>query len=237
MMNIYEQLINLCPVGAAVILGDEIYNINPRGAALLEYTPEEMIGSSVREFFNNNTGISKSGRRIHLDIKMQDSESGYYTLIVFETRDALTDAMTREQFFDALQNLDGKYSLLFIDLNKFKSVNDTLGHLTGDLVLQTVSRRIQGMLRNSDLFCRYGGDEFLVAIPGEPYASSIVRDKIKEEALKPIQAGNNTVNISCSVGLALSTEADNINGLIEIADRRMYEEKHNEDSLTIRHTC
>lgn len=229
MKTMYEQIVKLCPIGVAIVIGDTIHDANDHGAKLLEYLPEEMIGAKISDLFvDGDTGVTKSGRRIKLDVQTHDSESGALQFIIFETRDSLTEAMTREQFFKAVQHMEDEYSILFIDLNKFKAVNDNLGHLTGDFVLSTVAKRIQHMIRGTDLLCRYGGDEFVIAVPGPMRSGIAVSKKVQAVVKEPMRFRNNDIQISCSVGMALSIESTNINDLISIADIQMY--KHKEET-------
>jgi diguanylate cyclase (GGDEF)-like protein len=175
-------------------------------------------------------GITKSGRHVQLCVKTQHLRNGrtyavFHDPTEYASGDSLTNALTRDQFFVKLQKMTVTYSLLFIDLNKFKEVNDTLGHITGDMVLKTVSARIRNILRETDLFCRYGGDEFVIVIPGTAAGANAVRKKIEKLVSDDIYTRDGSVTVSCSIGVVRSTEADNVDDLIHIADQRMYTEK------------
>ncbi|HMB16794.1 MAG TPA: diguanylate cyclase, partial [Pelovirga sp.] len=108
--------------------------------------------------------------------------------------DLLTGIPNRTLFMDRVnqtiaraQRHDQQFALLFIDMDRFKSINDTLGHLIGDRVLQLVASRILGCLRAEDTLCRFGGDEFALLLPGISDQSSIaiVATKILDEIRKP----------------------------------------------------
>lgn len=175
-------------------------------------------------------GLTKSGRHVSLSVKIERMNNGFAYATFFDpaeftSGDTLTNALTRDQFFSEIAKMNEDYSLLFIDLNKFKMVNDTMGHLVGDFVLKTVSKRVLNVLRDTDIFCRYGGDEFIIVIPGKADSAKVVAKKIKKLCKEPIRVREHSVGISCSVGIVLSTEADNIDDLIHLADQRMYEEK------------
>ncbi|TMH04307.1 MAG: EAL domain-containing protein [Betaproteobacteria bacterium] len=115
-------------------------------------------------------------------------------------------------------------ALLFIDLDHFKRVNDSLGHLVGDTLLQTVAARISGCLRASDLVARFGGDEFMVLLPDAS------RDDVAEVALKllnavevPIDAEGRAISVTPSVGIAMfPSDGDTPTELIKHADTAMY---------------
>ena len=254
-----QTIVEGFPMGIMVVNAKHIITeVNIHGAALLEYTPEEMIGTDLSDYVVSGSesahreatsdfltgeihplreltpakthGLSKSGRHVNLDIQIQklDDDSAYAVFhdpIAYAPMDNLTNTLSREQFYPAMHNLSGEYSLLFIDLNKFKPVNDNYGHLTGDLVLKTVSRRIQNMLRDTDIFCRFGGDEFIVVVPGNIASGETVRKKIEKLVSDPIKTREHIIEISCSVGVSISSETDSIDKLIDLADERMYHSK------------
>ncbi len=115
--------------------------------------------------------------------------------------------------------------LLFCDLNGFKAVNDRLGHLAGDQLLQQVAERIRGGLRHSDTVARYGGDEFLVLCeePVHPHAAVARLTRHIEEALtRPFVLEAETVRISTAVGAVISDGRHDADELITRADLAMY---------------
>src|SRR3990167_898919 len=100
-------------------------------------------------------------------------------------------------------------SLLFIDLDYFKAVNDSLGHSVGDEMLVAVSQKLTGILRKEDIIARIGGDEFAALITGVETAADTcqVAEKIIKELAKPFQLGAPTVQIGASIGIAHYTES------------------------------
>ncbi|MBF0142229.1 MAG: diguanylate cyclase [Magnetococcales bacterium] len=122
----------------------------------------------------------------------------------------------------------GCLALLFLDLDRFKGINDSLGHEVGDLLLQEVSQRIKSCLRESDLVARLGGDEFTVVLPdisGQGDAALVCR-KIIEKVQLPFQLRGNQCNIGVSIGVALFPDhGPDSEALLKGADEAMYRVK------------
>jgi diguanylate cyclase (GGDEF)-like protein/PAS domain S-box-containing protein len=125
-----------------------------------------------------------------------------------------------------LQHKQG--ALLYLDLDGFKQVNDTIGHDAGDLVLQEISRRLENLRKENDTVARIGGDEFLVILTeiDTHEIAEIMAKKILKEVNKPIFIGEKTFQISISIGIVLFTGQDSdLNSLVKKADTAMYESK------------
>lgn len=119
-------------------------------------------------------------------------------------------------------------ALFFIDLDKFKPVNDTYGHAYGDLLLKEVAKRLQGCMRESDTACRLGGDEFVAMFPEIDGATAMKRvaNKILNELNKPYEIGSHTFEISASIGVASYPEdGTDEKTLMRKADSAMYAAK------------
>jgi diguanylate cyclase (GGDEF)-like protein len=149
--------------------------------------------------------------------------------------DPLTGLPNRALFHDRLQNAlalarrnRGRLALLFIDLDLFKSVNDTFGHAAGDVLLQEVGRRLRTCVRESDTVARLGGDEFLVLLTGMAYPKRTVAvaGKIRACLAQPFDVGEARVTVSPSIGIAAYPEhASDHEALLRYADEAMYEAK------------
>ncbi len=148
--------------------------------------------------------------------------------------DILTGLPNRSLFQDrigqelrAAERGKNSFSILMIDLNKFKQINDTLGHHIGDRVLQEVSNRLQGALRASDTVSRFGGDEFMILLPGKDAAGALrVVDKIRTVFEPALQIDGNNLSIMGSIGIAVYPQhGKDPDTLIRHADVAMYTAK------------
>ncbi len=150
--------------------------------------------------------------------------------------DELTRLPNRRLFSDRLKTAwaralrqQSRLSLLFIDLNKFKQVNDRFGHASGDLLLREVGARLKSCVRESDTVARIGGDEFVVLLENVAQLdnAALVRDKIHQVLLAPIAVhGEQSVQISASIGIAhYPDNGSDIGQLIRHADQSMYAAK------------
>lgn len=165
--------------------------------------------------------------------------------------DALTGIPNRTLFYDRLTQGIGlakreryELALLYLDLDRFKAVNDELGHAAGDEVLKIASGRIRRLLRESDTVARIGGDEFTVILPriATHEDAAEVATKIVDALAAPFHLGNSNgsarqVSIGCSVGIAIfPADAESPDGLVVAADAAMYEAKRNGSDFRFRAT-
>jgi diguanylate cyclase (GGDEF)-like protein len=134
-------------------------------------------------------------------------------------RDALHDSLTglanRTLFIDRLERSisrisrdgDHKFAVLFLDLDRFKGINDSLGHEAGDQLLIAFARRLGACLRPSDTAARLGGDEFTILLeePRDPYNATNVAQRILESLKDPFNLGNHEVYVTASIGIASSS--------------------------------
>ncbi|MYM75169.1 EAL domain-containing protein [Duganella sp. FT134W] len=149
--------------------------------------------------------------------------------------DPLTALPNRLLFHDRLQHAllraarDGEQlALLFIDLDRFKNVNDTLGHHIGDELLKQVAKALQDRLREGDTLARLGGDEFIVLLENieNQYGASQVAEKLVQMFEEPFMVAGHELFVTCSVGISLfPDDAADLNMLIRNADVAMYQAK------------
>ena len=147
-------------------------------------------------------------------------------------RDGLTGLYNRRRMLELLDAaiLEAQQrwqcvGLLFIDLNGFKGVNDEYGHGAGDKILTSVAARIAGRVRNGDIVCRYGGDEFVVILPSVPNAASVSRvaETIRERVAFPYWINGDEQRLSAAIGESIFPhDGDNAAELLHRADQAMY---------------
>jgi diguanylate cyclase (GGDEF)-like protein/PAS domain S-box-containing protein len=150
--------------------------------------------------------------------------------------DALTQLPNRALFMDRLaraieahrRHPDSLFAVLFLDLDRFKVVNDSLGHLLGDELLIGVASRLSNLVRSSDTVARLGGDEFAILIDGIDHETDAVRAarRIQDDLLVPFRVGSHEIFTTVSIGIALSTSGYvDPQDILRDADIAMYRAK------------
>lgn len=161
-----------------------------------------------------------------------------YTLILEQetVTDPLTGAYNKRFFYEILENsfedfkrYGKKFSIIFIDIDNFKKINDHYGHITGDLVLKTLVMSIKKTLRKNDLVFRFGGEEFVVLLPETDAEQAIeiakrIREAVAKEQIEINPNQTLSITISCGVA-AINKDIVTPQDLIEIADNAMYQAK------------
>jgi diguanylate cyclase (GGDEF)-like protein len=156
-------------------------------------------------------------------------------LIMMATTDHLTGATTRHAFLDAAAGIfkssdrSGRpVSVLFLDVDHFKRINDTYGHAFGDTALQRVAALIDKCLRGSDLSCRYGGEEFMVLLPhADGAAAEMVAQRILEEVRQTRFDEQPAFSLTVSIGVAtrVPPSEQEMDAVFRAADKAMYQAK------------
>ncbi|MBZ0106863.1 MAG: PAS domain S-box protein [Sulfuricella denitrificans] len=184
---------------------------------------------------------------------LRDREGGIIALVGV-TRDITERKKTEEQiqhlaYFDTLTNLPNRrllldrlnyavthakrhkrpMALMFLDLDRFKKINDTLGHDVGDELLKEVAHRLLACVRSGDTVSRQGGDEFVIVLPEitQPKDAALVAEKILKALEQPISIGENRLHITTSIGIATlpTDDSEDTRELMKKADMAMYAAK------------
>ncbi|MEW6446353.1 MAG: putative bifunctional diguanylate cyclase/phosphodiesterase [Pseudomonadota bacterium] len=165
--------------------------------------------------------------------QLEDEKRRAYELA---SRDHLTGLANRRMFMQLAASHLARarrsrqhYALMFLDLDRFKSINDTLGHKVGDLLLRIVAQRLRETLRESDVIARFGGDEFVILVTGLEHETDVVgiAEKLVEIIRKPcLDLDGHDVQVGPSIGVALfPRDGQDLDTLIRHADIAMYQSK------------
>jgi diguanylate cyclase (GGDEF)-like protein len=151
------------------------------------------------------------------------------------THDGLTKLLNRSAFMDRLKEavhhareVGGSIAILFIDLDQFKALNDSLGHLVGDRLLVETARRLRRCVRPGDAVARLGGDEFAILLERVIDADAVLAmaDRVKADLDRSFAHGGAQLKLSASVGIAMSDrDGDRPEDLLRTADAAMYRAK------------
>jgi len=181
---------------------------------------------------------ASDGRVLHYEGTVEDitERKRYQAELEFQaTHDALTGLPNRGLLEDRLRQALGfahrtgsLVAVAFIDLDRFKVINDSLGHGSGDELLMRISRRIRGALREIDTVARQGGDEFVVVLAEQPTVESVVAvvERIIAEVSQPVTIDGRELYVTCSVGIALHpNDGSDTTTLLRNADAAMFSAK------------
>ena len=169
------------------------------------------------------------GRQVVMMLELKRVLNTSNELALYDTLTGLANRLlVHERLSQALSKatLDGySCAVLFIDLDRFKAINDTLGHAAGDVVLQEIGRRLRSAVRQTDTVSRYGGDEFLVVLHNIKDATELtaIADLIRQKLEQPIFFEGNAMTIAASIGSSTFPEhAQTGEELIRRADSALY---------------
>ncbi len=200
----------------------EIWNRRKGGEIYPEWLSIGTVKNPQNEIINYIAVFSDITRRKEAEARIE--HLAHY--------DSLTNLPNRTLFADRLKHAllarirnSKKTALLFLDLDKFKSVNDTMGHLAGDMLLQSVADRLKSCVRESDTICRQGGDEFMILLDevGDAADAETVARKIVSAMAEPHRIGDMELVITFSIGISICPDdAADDEMLIKHADDAMY---------------
>lgn len=196
-----------------------------RAQALLEHAQELIALRNLREI-HRNAQLREEAERLRDHARAAEETA---------RRDPLTGLYNRAHFepelarhFDEARRFGWPLALAFIDLDAFKQINDRYGHLVGDEVLRQFAAILRASVRHEDVVCRYGGEEFLILLPG---TSAVAAHKLMQRLLLAIaetplsESGDALVRVTGSVGLAVNDDGQgwsSARAMLEAADRALY---------------
>lgn len=149
-------------------------------------------------------------------------------------KDPLTGAYNRRYYEEVIRKSIGPAGIALMDVDDFKICNDTYGHHAGDLALKAAANAIRSCIRSSDLLIRYGGDEFLLVLPGIP--SDILQGKLEQICTAVRNAavpGYSHFRLSLSIGGTMQTLTDPVEGIVRRADWLMYQAKCRKNAVMV----
>jgi diguanylate cyclase (GGDEF)-like protein len=162
-------------------------------------------------------------------------------LALAASTDVLTGALTRRAFMDAADRefaricrYGGHLACIMIDLDHFKNINDTHGHAAGDLILASAAQHIASRLREPDMFCRYGGEEFVILLPEtDQFGAATVAEELRAglSGLN-LEHREKKLPLTASFGVAdISNQCTTLDVLLALADKALYEAKESGRNL------
>ena len=211
-----------------------IWTNEQAGAGLFSsFVISVILGNVAFSIYILSSDLAKALKQLSLEnqqVKKSQSEISHLV-----HHDALTNlpnrVLAQDRFNQALMRAERsnkQVGIMFIDLDNFKTINDSLGHQAGDHLLKELAFRLSRIVRKSDTVCRMGGDEFLIILNevGAVSDTSDIAQKILRELEQPFSLQNEVVSSTCSIGIALAPEdGHNFDTLLKHADLAMYHAK------------
>jgi diguanylate cyclase (GGDEF)-like protein len=184
------------------------------------------IGLLARSFNDMQVEIRAHMAELYESKRKLDHLARHDTLTGLPNRMMFHDTLEHEMA--AMRRVGKQLAVFFIDLDRFKEINDSLGHAVGDEVLRTAARRLKGMVREVDTVARLGGDEFMLLLSNLDDVQHLpaIAQKIIEGISRPIHVGPHELQTSASIGISLYPgDAINAADLVHKADLAMYQSK------------
>ncbi len=247
-LNVFETPCEELASGVTSFYSDRVQELFPNDKILAEINAVSFAGVP----FFNSAKKTMGFLAVADDKPIVDRERTISLLRVFASRAGAELKRTRSEdviknmaFHDSLTGLPNRaqlnncsekiislakknntvFSVMFMDFDDFKPVNDTYGHAMGDLVLKILSERISNIIRKKDILARIGGDEFILLLPdvSNPKNTAVIAKKVNDAGKRPINLGRNTVSISISIGVSsYPIDGNSIEELMKKADDALY---------------
>lgn len=242
-------------LGSAIVMGLAIAGMHYTGMAAAQFAPDSIcLAAGTRGGLDNATlafivGLgTMSVLALTLVISAFDAHFAAHTARLADSLQAANDQLRNIALHDKLTGLPnrfllddrleqavyragrngGRFALLFVDLDRFKPVNDSFGHRIGDELLKSVAQRLKDCVRKGDTVARTGGDEFVIVLNemGKSADAASVSGKVLEALTRPFHIEGNELGISCSIGISVFPEdGGDITTLMINADKAMYHAK------------
>ena len=242
-------------LGSALVMGIAITGMHYTGMAAAQFAPGSVCLAADATGGMDTTSLAVSigiatililavtlsisaldahfaARNAKLALELQGANEQLRTIALYDTLTGLPNRFLLEDRLRqvALQadRTRKSFSLMFVDLDDFKPVNDTYGHAVGDELLKQVGARLQNALRRHDTVARTGGDEFVIVLTDveNADAATLIGRKVLSELARPVTVGSRTLEVSCSIGISLyPADGRDIATLTANADVAMYHAK------------
>jgi len=235
-----ELCISGCPLGQTLIDGvgreSNIYLHHKNGHRV----PVSVRVSAVYDDKKNIVGavelFSDTTNRLDIIKELEKLKKEVFTDALTQIGNRKFAEHTLDQRLTEWEKYSIPFTVYFIDIDYFKNINDTYGHVTGDMVLKMVANSITGAMRPFDTVCRWGGEEFIVIVPNiEEKAIYEIGERIRMLISKSwFFEGKDKISVTASLGCSTVEKGDDIENLISRADKAMYKSKQDgRDKLTI----
>lgn len=206
---------------------DDLSDVQRLIAEIMEHT-ETMVGSS-RDLQKRLEEESARAENLHTQLEQTKREALTDTLTGLHNRKALDKKI--EEMLEAFSKTQVAFSVLMLDVDHFKKVNDQHGHLIGDAVLRVVGKSIANQVKGADFAARYGGEEFAVLLPNTTLDQSVVvaehiRAAVEEIRLEVVKSNETLPNTTISIGAAQVQQHDSASAVFSRADKALYLAKH-----------
>ena len=180
---------------------------------------EDEVGLLASTFLDMNKRVSVLNTKLGF-------EASHDTLTSIPNRISFHRALTKA--VKAFQETKQPFTVLFLDFDRFKDINDSYGHRVGDELLRAIAKRLKELVRASDVLARLGGDEFTILLNATPLAqASEIAERIHQHFLKPLIAGEQSIVMTLSIGMVeMETECQDANTILRDADLAMYHAKN-----------
>ncbi len=190
------------------------------------YVHKNSLGTFFKDYHDTKEALGRMNASIHAEVirRVEEIERSNRKLLEISKTDSMTGLYVKSAVLKTLDSMlertpHGNLSILMFDIDKFKQINDSLGHQIGDRCIKTIASLAKTSFRNDDILGRYGGDEFIVLLPGTaPVKAYIIADRFRQ-----LIQSKTSPQITISVGIASFPEdANSSELLIEAADKALY---------------